>query len=114
MLSKKQLSEFRHQLEQEQTDLQKRMRTLERRLARDVNFNEAEDLGNSANQVLNKEEFLFEYNQTSERLTEIEQTLYRINVRTFDISQVSGKPIPIERLKVMPTATTLVGERPNP
>ncbi len=112
MLSESQLTSFRRMLEQEQRDLQERMQTLDRRLARDDNFNEAEDLGDSAIQVLNKEEFLFERNQVLERLEVIGRALQRIENGSYGISEVSGKPIPVERLQAMPTATTLVGEQP--
>jgi RNA polymerase-binding transcription factor DksA len=111
MLSETQLAGFRKLLEQEQIDLQQRLRTLDRRLARDVNFNEAEDLGDSAIQVLSKEEFLFEQNQVHDRLGEVDLALQRIEAGAYGISEVSGKPIPIERLEAMPTATTLVGEQ---
>jgi RNA polymerase-binding transcription factor DksA len=114
MLSESQLAGFRSLLEQEQLDLRERLQTLDRRLARDDNFNEAEDLGDSAIQVLNKEEFLFERNQALERLEVIGQALQRIENGNYGISEVSGKPIPAERLEAMPTATTLVGERRHP
>jgi RNA polymerase-binding transcription factor DksA len=110
MLSESELTKFRDILNQERTELNARLRTLDRRLARDDHFNEAEDLGDSANQVLNKEEFLFERNQTEERLREIEKALARIKDGSYGVSKVSGKPIPVERLRAMPTATTLVGE----
>ena len=112
MLSEAQLTDFRKLLEQEHIDFQERLQTLDRRLARDVNYNEAEDLGDSAIQVLNKEEVLFEQNQATDRLAEVERALRRIEAGTYGISLVSGKPIPVERLKAMPTATTLVEERP--
>jgi len=38
------------------------------------------------------------------RLREIEEALERIRKGTYGICEGSGKPIPIERLKVMPTA----------
>jgi DnaK suppressor protein len=110
MLSESELTEFRELLNQERSDLQGRLRTLDRRLARDDHFNEAEDLGDSANQVLSKEEFLFERNQTEERLRAVEKALARIEDGSYGISAVSGKTIPVERLRAMPTATTLVGE----
>jgi RNA polymerase-binding transcription factor DksA len=111
MLSDSQLAGFRKVLEQEQINLRERLQTSDRRLARDVNYNEAEDWGDSATQVLTKEEFLFEHNQVIDRLGEIERALQRIEIGSYGISKVSGKPIPVERLKAMPTATTLVGER---
>ena len=110
MLSESDLTEFRDLLNQERSDLEGRLRTLERRLARDDNFNESEDLGDSATQVLSKEEFLSERSRTQERLRAVEQALARIEAGTYGVSSISGKPIPIERLRAMPTATKLVGE----
>jgi DnaK suppressor protein len=110
MLTESELAEFRELLSRERSELLARMETLDRRLARDDHFNEAEDLGDSANQVLGKEEVLFEHNQTAERLRAVDQALQRIDDGSYGISSVSGKPIPIERLRAMPTATTLVDE----
>lgn len=110
MLSESELTEFRELLDQERSELVARLQTAERRLARDDHFNESEDLGDSATQVLNKEEFLYERNQTLERLREVDKALARIENGTYGISSVSGKPIPVERLRAMPTATKLVGE----
>ena len=110
MLTESELAEFRELLGQERSELLARMKTLDRRLARDDHFNEAEDLGDSANQVLSKEEILFEHNQTAERLRSVDQALRRIDDGRYGISSVSGKKIPIERLRAMPTATTLVDE----
>jgi DnaK suppressor protein len=48
-------------------------------------------------------------------LARINRALERIEQGTYGISEVSGKPIPIERLEALPYATTLVGERsPDP
>jgi DnaK suppressor protein len=110
MLSESELTEFRELLNQERLDLESRLQTLDRRLARDDHFNEAEDLGDSATQVLSKEEFLFERNQTEQRLRGVKKALGRIEDGSYGISSVSGKPIPADRLRAMPTATTLVGE----
>jgi DnaK suppressor protein len=112
MLNKTQLVEFRQRLQEEQTELQSRMKTLNRRLARNESYNEANDLGDSAWQALTKEEILSEHNRLTERLQEIDEALRRIAAGTFGISVVSGKPIPVERLQAYPTATTLVDEQP--
>ena len=45
-------------------------------------------------------------------LARINRALERIEQGTYGISEVSGKPIPIERLEALPYATTLVSERP--
>jgi len=110
MLTESDLDEFRELLNQERLELEARLQTLNRRLARDDNFNEAEDLGDSAVQVLNKEEYLYERDQAEERLRGVKKALARIEDGTYGISSVSGKPIPVARLRAMPTATTLVGE----
>ena len=110
MLTESELAEFRELLSHERSELQARMNTLNRRMARDDHFVEAEDLGDSANQVLTKEEILFEHNQTAERLRSVDRALAAIDDGSYGISSVSGKPIPIERLRAMPTATKLVSE----
>lgn len=113
MLTKTQLEEFRQHLEGERSELQSRKETLDRRLARNESYNEANDLGDSAWQVLTKEEILSERNRLTEQIEEIDNALKRIDQGTYGFSEVSGKPIPVERLKAMPTATTLVGESPT-
>jgi RNA polymerase-binding protein DksA len=45
-------------------------------------------------------------------LAQVERALERIDQGTYGLSEVSGKPIPIERLEAVPYATTLVDERP--
>ena len=110
MLTKAQIEEFHQHLEEERTELLARKETLDRRLARNESYNEANDLGDSAWQVLTKEEILSERNRLTEQLEEIHDALKRIDQGTYGLSKVSGKPIPVERLKAMPTATTLVGE----
>ena len=112
MLTRLELSEFRQRLEEEQAEQQSRKKTIDQRLARDESYNEADDLGDSAWQVLTKEEILSERNRLTERLEEIEHALQRLDAGTYGVSEVSGEPIPVERLRAMPTATTLVDEKP--
>jgi RNA polymerase-binding transcription factor DksA len=45
-------------------------------------------------------------------LAQVKRALNRIEQGTYGLSEVSGKPIPIERLEALPYATTLVDERP--
>ncbi len=48
-------------------------------------------------------------------LAQIRKALNRIEQGTYGLSELSGKPIPIERLEALPSATTLVDERlPEP
>ena len=112
MLTRLELSEFRQRLEEEQAEQQSRKKTVDQRLGRDESYNEADDLGDSAWQVLTKEEILSERNRLTERLEEIEHALQRMDAGTYGVSEISGEPIPVERLRAMPTATTLVDEKP--
>ena len=43
-------------------------------------------------------------------LAQVNRALDRIEQGTYGLSEVSGKPIPIERLEAVPSATTLVDE----
>src|SRR5260370_31397052 len=47
-----------------------------------------------------------------ETLEQVNRALERIDAGKYGLSEVSGKPIPIERLEAVPYATTLVGEEP--
>jgi RNA polymerase-binding transcription factor DksA len=47
-----------------------------------------------------------------EELAQVNRALERIAQGTYGRSEVSGKPIPIDRLEALPHATTLVDERP--
>lgn len=45
-------------------------------------------------------------------LTQVERALQRMDKGTYGLSEVTGKPIPIERLEALPWATTNVGDEP--
>ena len=47
-----------------------------------------------------------------ETLELVVRALGRIDAGTYGLSEVSGKPIPIERLEAVPYATTLIDEQP--
>lgn len=64
---------------------------------------------------LGTEQFEQERDQSIElmnknKLNAINKALHKINKGTYGFSEQSGKPIPFERLKATPTATTLVEE----
>src|ERR1700694_666632 len=46
-----------------------------------------------------------------ETLEQVVRALSRIDAGTYGVSEVSGKPIPIERLEAVPYAATLVDEQ---
>jgi DnaK suppressor protein len=88
------------------------LKILDRKLGRKDEYDGAADLGDSSVNAFSKEEYLSERNHASDRLAEVQHALKRIAKGTYGYSEVSGKPIPIERLEAMPSATTLVDEKP--
>lgn len=73
------------------------------------------DFEDEATLLYQREADLDETARDQQELAQIEKALARIEQGTYGTSEVSGKPIPIERLEALPTATTLVGERvPGP
>lgn len=73
------------------------------------------DVEDDAHLTYDREFELEEENIGQRELAQIDKALERIDQGTYGISEVSGKPIPIERLEAIPYATTLAGERaPEP
>jgi len=70
------------------------------------------DLGDEAQSIDEREQAIDDNSDDREQLGRIDRALSRINMGTYGVSEVSGKPIPIERLEALPTATTLVDEEP--
>lgn len=73
------------------------------------------DSGDDAYNLYERELDVDENALDRRELEQVKRALERIEQGTYGISEVSGKPIPIERLEAVPYATTLVGERsPEP
>ena len=73
------------------------------------------DLEDEADLLYEREAELDENARDRDELARVNRALERIEQGTYGLSEVSGKPIPIERLEALPYATTLVGERqPEP
>jgi DnaK suppressor protein len=52
--------------------------------------------------------------ENRQMLAQIERALRRMDEGTYGWSEVSGEPIPLERLEALPWATTNVDEAPPP
>ena len=113
MLTTEQINHFRELLERERAKTQSRMavrnRELEATLPREE---EIGDEGDEAKVVTDLDPILAENDLDRDTLERIERALQSIEEGTYGISEVSGKPIPIERLEAVPYATTLVDEQP--
>jgi RNA polymerase-binding transcription factor DksA len=70
------------------------------------------DFEDEADLIYEREAEIDENAREREELARINRALERLEQGTYGLSEVSGKPIPIERLEALPYATTLVDERP--
>ncbi len=70
------------------------------------------DLEDEASLLYDREAEIDENARDRNELAQVNRALERIDRGTYGLSEVSGKPIPIERLEALPYATTLVDERP--
>jgi DnaK suppressor protein len=113
VLTSEQLNHFRALLERERAEIQSRLaargRELEETLPREEDIR---DEGDEAKIVTDLEPVLAENELDRDTLEKIDRALRRIEEGTYGISEVSGKPIPLERLEAVPWATTLVDEQP--
>ena len=111
MLTPADLERFRQQLETQRTALQDQIADLEASIASPDDIEAAEsDTGEAGNLLAMREDALGAVDRARTQLVEVEQALERIADGSYGRSAVSGKPIPLERLEVQPTATTLVDE----
>jgi RNA polymerase-binding protein DksA len=113
MLTPEQINHFRELLEQERAEIQSRLAARNREVEATLpDEDEIRDEGDEAKVVTDLDPILAENDLDRDTLGKIDRTLQRIEEGTYGISEVSGKPIPIERLEAVPWATTLVDEQP--
>jgi RNA polymerase-binding transcription factor DksA len=113
MLTTEQLSRFRVRLEQQREALHVEITDTQRQTAEPEAIVDAvSDQGDDGNMLFAHEQILDERARLQQTLAQVERALQRIEAGTYGASEVSGQPIPIERLKALPSATTLVGEHP--
>jgi len=111
MLTHVDIDHFKQQLQAQQKELRQRIAALNQDLASPDHWVEAEDeRGDDAVFLRNRDDDWDRLAFTQAELAQVEKALARIGAGTYGISEVSGKPIPRERLEADPAATTLVGE----
>ena len=112
-LTPSQIEGFRVRLEGMRVALRARIADAEQELAGPDTISDAElDLADDGNMLFVHEQLLDQIAREQAELAQVERALARIVAGTYGISEVSGQPIPIERLNVRPFATTLVDEPP--
>jgi DnaK suppressor protein len=70
------------------------------------------DFEDEASLISEREEAIDEIARDRRELAQVNRALQRIERGTYGLSEVSGKPIPRDRLEALPHATTLVDEPP--
>jgi RNA polymerase-binding transcription factor DksA len=112
MLTSEDIEHFKRQIEAQREGLQQRITSLERELAAPEQYDEALDRGDDALLLRSHDDIWDELALARDELGRVEKALARIDAGMYGTSEVSGKPIPRERLEAEPTATTLVDEIP--
>jgi DnaK suppressor protein len=107
--------ELRTRLEGERTRLLNMLRALRREEQggeiHDPLAADPEDFGEMGQDITNQETDLALSANDQRLLAQVERALQRMSEGTYGLSEVTGKPIPLERLLALPWATTNVDDR---
>jgi RNA polymerase-binding protein DksA len=113
MLSSQDIGRFQKRLEAKRDAIEARIAAnkqgIQETIVEESGVGDRED---EANLLYEREADIDENARDREELAQVERALERIEHGTYGVSEVSGKPIPIDRLEAAPYATTLVGEQP--
>jgi RNA polymerase-binding transcription factor DksA len=114
MLTSQDSRHFRERLQAERKAIESRIISRNKEVQENVRDQAgADDHGDDAAGLLFDRESAIDANALDrDTLVKVDVALNRIDDGTYGVSEVSGKPIPIERLEAVPYATTLVDEEP--
>lgn len=111
MLTSADTEYFRGQLLERQDALRRRIASFDNALASIDAYEEAvQERGDDAVFLREHDDNWDQLHFARTELAQIDRALTRIADGTYGLSEVSGKPIPRDRLEAEPTATTLVDE----
>ena len=111
VLTPEQTRHFRDRLEADRAELEAAIAALDAELKRPEREEAgATDLGDEAANVFDREEAIAQIEVDRDILGRIERARQRLDQGTYGTSEVSGKPIPLDRLEAVPWATALVDE----
>src|SRR5438046_1945637 len=113
MLKSQDVRRFRERLKTERDAIESRVATKKHDVQETVQCESGVgDSGDESNLLYEREAEIDENARDQKELAQVKRALDRIEQGTYGLSEVSGRPIPIERLEAVPYATTLVDERP--
>lgn len=107
------IQQFRERLEAEREAIKSRIVARNRDIQETVEEESGVgDSGDESIRIYDREDETDANALDEETLEQVNRALERIDAGIYGLSEVSGKPIPIERLEAVPYATTLVDEQP--
>ena len=115
-MDKQDLKEIKNKLEDEKRDLEER---IERYLNQEdlmegsvVELNSFDEThpGDQGTELFEREKDMTIYHRDRQQLEEVNHALEKMDTGTYGICEETGKEIPVERLKAVPTARTVVSE----
>ena len=111
MLKPEQLARFRTKLTSERRAIEARIAAREGDIMDTVHDEEGVgDNEDEAQLVYDREDGIVSNELDVQQLEQVKKALARIDAGTYGLSELSGKPIPLDRLEAVPSATTLVNE----
>ncbi len=112
VLTRRKLERFKKRLEEERAAVEARITDRAELIRERVRApDELVDVADAATMLAERDQALIENDLDHDTLMKIERALERVDQGTYGLSEVSGEPIPRERLEAVPWATTLVDER---
>ena len=111
-MSDEDLERFRRRLETERVAVETRIEARSRDVQATVRDEEGVGDRGDEGTLLFEKQAIDDADLDRDTLERIDRALQRIEAGTYGVSEVSGKPIPIDRLEAVPYATTLVDEQP--
>jgi len=113
MLESRDVRRFQERLKAQRDAIESRIATNKRGVQETVRDESGVgDSGDESNLLSERDVEIDETDLDRKELAQVKRALERIEQGTYGLSEVSGKPIPIERLEAVPFATTLVDEGP--
>ena len=113
MLESRDVRRFQERLKAQRDSIESRIATNRRGVQETVRDESGVgDSGDESNLLSERDVEIDETDLDRKELAQVKRALERIEQGTYGLSEVSGKPIPIERLEAVPFATTLVDEGP--
>lgn len=112
-LEPEQIARFRKALVEERAGIRRRIARSRGDIGSTVRDEEGVgDTEDEAQRLYAREDDIVSNELDAQHLVQVEKALARIDEGTYGVSEVSGRPIPLERLEAVPSATTLADEKP--